>query len=108
MQTHRPACLASIVSHVHQLTWACCACFIRGEAQRAVVRLQCRLQRQHVTARAVLTARAGQALAEPTRIGKVQGVMRGLTLGLANGMGRTWLLHIQDALLLAHGIMLLR
>ena len=27
-----------------------------------------------------------QALVEPTRIGKVQGVMRGVTLGLANGM----------------------
>ena len=28
---------------------------------------------------------APQALAEPTRIGKVQGVMHGVTLGLANG-----------------------
>jgi len=31
---------------------------------------------------------AQQALVEPTRIGKVQGVMRGVTLGLANGMAQ--------------------
>ncbi len=31
---------------------------------------------------------AQQALVEPTRIGKVQGVMRGVTLGMANGMAQ--------------------
>lgn len=35
--------------------------------------------------RSAALSRAPQALAEPTRIGKFQGVMHGATLGLANG-----------------------